>query len=213
MRNFTIWYEKGMDGLMNPDTVTLDRLLETHVVLLDMPLPLQIGVPNYDLMCLEALYRQMQGENWSPNGEARELIENKGLNHTSMRVGDVIAAPIGYYVVMPDGFKEIERQRPFSQAQWQRMLEAAEDWRFLNCLVGLTMDRQELLEHVRRTTKAALVVWLMKRFALTQGEARDVSNQSEYLLSFQAGDRQVHWIADRPEPRLSDYPEFGELFR
>jgi len=31
----------------------------------------------------------MQGEIWSPNGEARPLIESLGLSHTSMSVGDV----------------------------------------------------------------------------------------------------------------------------
>lgn len=30
----------------------------------------------------------MQGEIWSPNGEANELIRSKGLFHTSMSVGD-----------------------------------------------------------------------------------------------------------------------------
>ena len=32
----------------------------------------------------------MQGEKWSPKGEARELIKSKGLRHTSMSVGDVM---------------------------------------------------------------------------------------------------------------------------
>jgi hypothetical protein len=38
---------------------------------------------------LEELFRKMQGENWSPNGEARELILEKGVQHTSMSVGDI----------------------------------------------------------------------------------------------------------------------------
>jgi hypothetical protein len=32
----------------------------------------------------------MQGENWSPNGEAQEAIQSLGLNRTSMMIGDVI---------------------------------------------------------------------------------------------------------------------------
>ena len=32
----------------------------------------------------------MQGEAWSPNGEARELIVSLGLHHTSMSIGDVV---------------------------------------------------------------------------------------------------------------------------
>jgi hypothetical protein len=38
---------------------------------------------------LEQLWIEMQGENWSPRGEARPLIRRKGLKHTSMSVGDI----------------------------------------------------------------------------------------------------------------------------
>ena len=36
------------------------------------------------------VFQSMQGEVWSPNGEARALIEEKGLWHTSMSVGDLL---------------------------------------------------------------------------------------------------------------------------
>ena len=39
---------------------------------------------------LDEVYMKMQGENWSPNGEARELIRGQGLKHTSMSVGDIL---------------------------------------------------------------------------------------------------------------------------
>ena len=39
---------------------------------------------------LEDAWCQMQAERWSPNGEARPLLERLGLSHTSMSVGDVI---------------------------------------------------------------------------------------------------------------------------
>jgi len=38
----------------------------------------------------QSLYGALQGDFWSPNGEARELILSKGLSHTSMSVGDVL---------------------------------------------------------------------------------------------------------------------------
>ncbi len=38
---------------------------------------------------LGEVYRQMQGFVWSPNGEARDLIEAAYVSHTSMSVGDV----------------------------------------------------------------------------------------------------------------------------
>ncbi len=57
---------------------------------------------------LEPLWVAMQGENWSPNGEARELIAAKGLNHTSMSVGDVAVDENGtIHMVASIGFKKL----------------------------------------------------------------------------------------------------------
>lgn len=39
----------------------------------------------------------MQGEVWSPNGEARPLIRRAGLHHTSMSVGDIARDQDGVY--------------------------------------------------------------------------------------------------------------------
>ncbi len=39
---------------------------------------------------LEEAFTMMQGENWSPDGEARSFIESSGTGHTSMSVGDII---------------------------------------------------------------------------------------------------------------------------
>ncbi len=43
------------------------------------------------------VYVQMQAHRWSPNGEARFLIEGLGLHHTSLSIGDVVAAPDGKF--------------------------------------------------------------------------------------------------------------------
>ncbi|SHH52525.1 hypothetical protein [Ferrimonas marina] len=43
---------------------------------------------------LHQICHLMQGEMWSPQGEARELIRAKGLQHTSMSVGDIIVRPV-----------------------------------------------------------------------------------------------------------------------
>ena len=32
----------------------------------------------------------MRAENWSPNGEALDLLQSKGLEHTTMTIGDVL---------------------------------------------------------------------------------------------------------------------------
>jgi hypothetical protein len=57
---------------------------------------------------LEDVFVQMQGEVWSPNGEARDLIRSKGLEHTSMAVGDVVENESGFlHVCAIFGFVEL----------------------------------------------------------------------------------------------------------
>ena len=59
---------------------------------------------------LEEVFYAMQGEVWSPHGEAREFIRSLGLKHTSMSVGDVIydVSARKYYVVDFIGFSELK---------------------------------------------------------------------------------------------------------
>ena len=66
---------------------------------------------------LENLYVWMQGENWSPNGEARELIRGLGLKHTSMSIGDIIEdTETGqFHIVDFAGF----RTRKLSKKGWE----------------------------------------------------------------------------------------------
>jgi hypothetical protein len=52
----------------------------------------------------------MQGENWSPNGEARDLIRSNNLSHTSMCCGDVVRFPETnetYILVFGKGWKKV----------------------------------------------------------------------------------------------------------
>lgn len=62
---------------------------------------------------LEDVYMRMQGEVWSPNGEARDLIESKNLGHTSMSVGDIIKDKEtgAYFIVDTMGFSILETGR------------------------------------------------------------------------------------------------------
>jgi len=55
----------------------------------------------------EKIFVDMQGENWSPNGEQREFLGGLGIHHTSMMVGDIIAQPDGFYMVDHIGFQKI----------------------------------------------------------------------------------------------------------
>lgn len=54
------------------------ELVETHVHLCTL-----------EADSLDDVFSKMQGENWSPNGESRALLEEKQLMHTSMSIGDV----------------------------------------------------------------------------------------------------------------------------
>lgn len=55
------------------------------------------------------IFHKMQGFNWSPNGEARNIIESKGLHHTSMSVGDVIVhlESSSMWMIAPIEFREL----------------------------------------------------------------------------------------------------------
>ena len=44
---------------------------------------------------IDHVFHTMQGEVWSPNGEARPLIQALELNHTSMSVGDLVVTEDG----------------------------------------------------------------------------------------------------------------------
>lgn len=93
-----IWYMKPewfSQGVLGKIPIGTD-LSATHIHLKD--------VPDQDL---EVIFRGMQGEVWSPNGEARELLDSKGLSHTSMTVGDVVVKAGRVYIVRSIGFYDL----------------------------------------------------------------------------------------------------------
>lgn len=53
------------------------------------------------------LYRELQGEFWSPNGEANSLIRSKGLSHTSMSVGDIIKIGNKFHICKMIGWETV----------------------------------------------------------------------------------------------------------
>jgi hypothetical protein len=51
---------------------------------------------------------RMQADIWSPNGEALDLIQSKGLQHTSMTVGDVLVDEANtVHLVTAIGFSQL----------------------------------------------------------------------------------------------------------
>lgn len=68
-----------------------------------------IKVKEVEADSLEEVFYKMQGEVWSPNGEARELIQSLGLHHTSMSTGDFIQNEHGeFYRVESMGFEKYD---------------------------------------------------------------------------------------------------------
>lgn len=67
-------------------------------------------VMHIDAKDMDEVFYQMQGEVWSPHGEARESIKELGLAHTTMCVGDIIwnVREDKYFWVAPIGFKEVK---------------------------------------------------------------------------------------------------------
>ena len=78
------------------DAVDVLKLSETHKLLG------KIAITD-----LEEVFFALQGENWSPNGEANGFIRSKGLWHTSMSIGDVVKVGGNYYAVAGMGFNKI----------------------------------------------------------------------------------------------------------
>jgi hypothetical protein len=107
----------------------------THPILFDMDQPFSVDllpvthrfVRELDVPRREEIFAQMQGEVWSPHGEARELIASLGLHHTSMSIGDVVqdddgahwmCAEIGWQR-LPDALTPEQRQRLLAALRYE----------------------------------------------------------------------------------------------
>lgn len=76
---------------------TISRVKHTHVLL-----------KTIDASCADEAWQKMQGEFWSPKGEANGLIAGLGLDHTSMDIGDVVEIDGVWYKVEATGFSVLE---------------------------------------------------------------------------------------------------------
>jgi hypothetical protein len=120
------WFISGTFG-KKPDP---NNISETHVHLKDIEV--EFTTPKSVIQDLEIIWVRMQGEMWSPNGEARPLIEEKGLRHTSMSVGDLIVKNTSreIWLCKNAGFELIGRDVPWDTdgdtSQWNENGEADE---------------------------------------------------------------------------------------
>lgn len=115
--NFEIWFTKsdefrdfsmGLNFLKKYSKKKIpyrvEDLPKTHIKLGSMT-----GNPSLNSEDqIESIYMALQGDMWSPNGEARNLIRGLGLSHTSMSVGDIIVTNDGkLYFIDSFGYKEL----------------------------------------------------------------------------------------------------------
>lgn len=97
MDEFTVYYRKHYVDFYAGISEAVHNFWELYV-------PVMIMYAS----TLEEVFQKMQGEVWSPNGEAREGIKALGLSHTSMSVGDVLYSDNEdkYYMVKDFGWVE-----------------------------------------------------------------------------------------------------------
>lgn len=102
MRTYQVYYARRPtfhpSGEFGTPLLTVSSLQEEHI---------QLG--NINASGKGGLWVAMQAENWSPNGEARPVLEKLGLTHTSMSVGDAIRDEEGsYWECVEWGWRRIE---------------------------------------------------------------------------------------------------------
>jgi hypothetical protein len=100
-------YEKGPVEIwyLQPDKMRDSYFIVPHPKYLKITHALLGSIAHTNL---EDIFEMMQGANWSPQGQARNLIQSKGLGHTSMSAGDVIVKGGSIYRVAMMGFEKVE---------------------------------------------------------------------------------------------------------
>ena len=109
-------------------------------------------VRELDVPRLENAFVRMQGEVWSPNGEARELIASLGLHHTSMSIGDVVQDDDGvHWMCAPLGWQRLPDALPPEQRD--RLLAA------LSGRIRHLRERDTPLTSTELTISERLIAW------------------------------------------------------
>lgn len=113
---YEVWYTKGrledshMAALRGEGVaVTMESLADTHAC---------VAYLADNGATLAEIFSMMQGEVWSPNGEARDIIGATETWHTSMSQGDVVVDRLlnvawevgqgfGWHLILPAKVKEL----------------------------------------------------------------------------------------------------------
>ena len=103
----------GLDFLQEhrPELIpTVETLSQNHVLLGTVKGDEDFSndwAEEYKEDVFHAIFAALQGLNWSPRGEANELIKGLWASHTSMSVGDVLQAGEDLYMVDNVGFRKL----------------------------------------------------------------------------------------------------------
>jgi hypothetical protein len=103
MNKYIAYYKRNADFTEVPKTISANYFFSAWV-------PVEVMAAD----SLDDVYRNMQGDVWSPNGEMRDFIKILKLTHTSMSVGDVVYSITEdkFYCVNNIGFSELRLTRP-----------------------------------------------------------------------------------------------------
>jgi hypothetical protein len=89
-------------GQIGIPLLTVSTLAQSHVLL-----------GQIEATDLDNVFWQMQGENWSPHGEAKALLQSLGLSHTSMSTGDVLEDEDGVcWECIEQGWRRLAQNTP-----------------------------------------------------------------------------------------------------
>jgi regulator of replication initiation timing len=118
-----VWYAKpAARKLFSKDIVDLkdggfelpnpNDLSKTHVHLC-----------NVNTANVKKIIQMLQGEEWSPNGEAKEIVHKKGLNHISITTGDIIVTPERTVMVTRNGVYDLGAQATHEDVDYNAIIE------------------------------------------------------------------------------------------
>ena len=132
--------------------------VHTILFFVDQPFSVELLPVTHRFVCeldvprLENVFVRMQGEVWSPNGEARELIASLGLHHTSMSIGDVVQDNDGvHWMCAPLGWQRLPDALPPEQRD--RLLAA------LSGIIRHLRERDTPLTGTELTISERLIAW------------------------------------------------------
>jgi len=97
----------------------------------------------------ENVYRMMQGEVWSPEGQARDFIKSSGTGHTSMSMGDIIVINGQAEMVDQFGFSKLDTEITDESKTYEDKIMVKQPKENKVGTEGTEVTRKTLLDYIR----------------------------------------------------------------